>query len=387
MKTDVAIIGAGPAGLLLGRLLAKAGIDFVILEQRSRAYVEGRVRAGVLEQGTVDILDRAEVSTRLHGEALKHAGFHIAFTGARHRVDLEGCVGRSVTVYGQSEITKDLIAAHDADGTRVWFETEVTAVTPRQVIYEKSGVDASLECEFVVGCDGQHGICRESLPHDRFTIHEHAYPFAWLGVLSDTPPVSDELIYARGESGFALCSMRSTTRSRYYVQVGADAALDDWPDERFWQVLRSRLPEETAHRLVDGPSIEKSVAPLRSAVVEPMRWDRLFLAGDAAHIVPPTGAKGLNLAAADVWVLAQALVRHFEKHDDALLDAYSTICLERVWAVQRFSWWYTSLTHRFGTGAYSDRLQLAELRYVTTSRAAMTTLAENYVGLPLEIPA
>jgi p-hydroxybenzoate 3-monooxygenase len=386
MRTQVAIIGAGPAGLLLGQLLHRAGIEAVILEARSQEYVLGRIRAGVLEAGTVELLERAGVAQRLHAEGLVHAGFDLAFGGGRHRIDLAGLTGKRVTVYGQTEITKDLMEARAAAGAKTVYEARAVelhgfdSARPRVTF---NGAE-SLECDFIAGCDGFHGVSRASVPSGALRLYERVYSFGWLGVLSDTPPVSEELIYVSHERGFALCSQRSRTRSRYYVQCTLSEQVDEWPDERFWKELRARLPEEAARALATGPSIEKSIAPLRSFVAEPLRFGRLFLAGDAGHIVPPTGAKGLNLAASDVHYLAEALISFYEQKSSAGIDAYSARALARVWKAERFSWWMTKLLHRFPEeGEFGRRMQLAELDYIASSRAAQAALAENYVGMPL----
>ncbi len=390
MRTQVAIIGAGPSGLMLSRLLELQGIDTVILERRTREYVEGRIRAGVLEQSAVEMMRLAEVSKRMDEEGLVHDGFELAFDGRRERIDLKDLTGGdTVMVYGQTELTKDLIQAHIDAGTKLHFEAVNVNIHDFDgenpvVRYLKDGKQHEIECDYIAGCDGFHGISRASVPYTRIKNYERVYPFGWLGVLSETPPVSEELIYANHQRGFALCSMRSLTRSRYYIQCAVDEDIDDWPDERFWGELKKRLPEETAAGLVTGPSIEKSIAPLRSFVVEPMRFGRLFLAGDAAHIVPPTGAKGLNLAFSDIKVLSRGLIRYYDDNDEDLLNRYSAICLRRIWMAERFSWWFTSVTHRFDYDAFSHRIQLAELDYMTSSRAGRTTIAENYVGLPFE---
>ena len=389
MRTQVGIVGAGPSGLLLSQLLHLAGVESVVLERRSRAYVEGRIRAGVLEQGTVELLDEAGVGARLHREGLVHGGIELAFGGKRHRIDFEDLTGgKAVTVYGQTEVTKDLNRAREAAGGEIVFEAEDVTLqdfdgdSPR-LSYRANGAEYELRCDFIAGCDGFHGVSRRSVPAAALSTFERVYPFAWLGILADTRPVSEELIYARHERGFALFSMRSPTRSRLYIQCSPDEQLDDWPDERIWDELRLRLDAEAAARLETGPAIEKSVTPMRSFVAEPMRFGRLFLAGDAAHIVPPTGAKGLNLAAADVRYLSRALIAHYAEGRDDLLEAYSETCLGRIWKAQRFSWWMTSLLHRFPEASgFGGRVQLAELDYVTSSRAAATALAENYVGLP-----
>jgi len=389
MRTQVAIIGAGPSGLLLSQLLQLQGIDNIVLERRSPEYVLGRIRAGVLEQGAVDLLHEAKVGARLAREGLVHEGFDIALGNRRHRIDLKGLTGgKCVTVYGQTEVTKDLMDARAALGGQLVYEAEDVALhdldgKSARVRYRKNGESREVICDFVAGCDGFHGVSRGAIPRDVLRNHERVYPFGWLGVLSDTRPVSDELIYVHHERGFALCSMRSMTRSRYYIQCEFDEDLEEWTDDRFWDELRLRLPPETAAALQTGPSIEKSIAPLRSFVAEPMRYRRLFLAGDAAHIVPPTGAKGLNLAASDIYYLSRALVAHYAEKRDELLDAYSETALRRVWKAERFSWWMTTLLHRFPDASPFDRrVQEAELDYVTGSVAARTSLAENYVGLP-----
>jgi len=389
MHTQVGIVGGGPSGLLLARLLALEGIDCIVLERRTPEYLRSRIRAGLLEQGTVDLLTAAGLGERLARERLIHTGVELAFEGRRFRIDLEGLSGKVVTIYGQAEIQKDLMAAHEAAGTNVVYEAEDVSLhglagdRPR-LRYTKGGQSHEINCDFIAGCDGFHGVGRQAIPQDVIRIYERVYPFGWLGILADTPPVNHELIYANHERGFALCTMRSTTRSRYYLQVAADEDVADWSDDRFWSELRRRIPRDAADALQTGPSIEKSVAPLRSFVAEPLRHGRLFLAGDAAHIVPPTGAKGLNLAVADVRYLGQALSAHFKAGRSDLLDAYSDTCLARVWKAQRFSWWMTNLTHRFPEASgFERRAQSAELAYIAGSKAAQTALAENYVGLPL----
>jgi p-hydroxybenzoate 3-monooxygenase len=388
-RTQVAIIGSGPAGLLLGQLLHRAGIDTIILERRSRDHILSRIRAGVLEQGTVALLEEAGCSERLYREGLIHTGIDLAFGGIRHRIDFADLTGgKGVTIYGQTEVTRDLMDARLAAGAPTIYEAE--KVRPagfggdKPVLhYRCNGTERQIACEFIAGCDSFHGISRASVPEDAITVFERVYPFGWLGLLADVPPVSDELIYVNHERGFALCSMRSRTRSRYYLQCHASESPDDWPDETFWAELRRRLGEATASRLTTGAAIEKSVAPLRSFVAEPMRFGRLFLAGDAAHIVPPTGAKGLNLAASDVHYLSEALIDYYRGGSEKGLETYSARALARVWKAERFSWWMTSLLHRFpDSGPFGRRIQLAELDYLVASRAAMTTLAENYVGLP-----
>ena len=388
MRVQVVIIGSGPAGLLLGQLLHRAGIEAVILEARSPEYVLGRIRAGVLEQGTVELLERAGVAQRLRAEGLVHEGFDIAFSGGRHRIDLAALTGKRVTVYGQTEVTKDLMDAREAAAAKSVYEAQDVELhdfdSPKpRVSWTQEGKRHELACDFIAGCDGFHGVSRASVPAPAIRLYERVYAFGWLGILSDTPPVSEELIYVSHERGFALCSQRSKTRSRYYVQCPLSEQLDEWPDERFWKELRARLPDDAARSLVTGASIEKSIAPLRSFVAEPLRFGRLFLAGDAGHIVPPTGAKGLNLAASDVHYLSEALIA-FYTGDSSALDSYSSRALARVWKAERFSWWMTRLLHRFPEeGDFGRRMQLAELEYIAASRAAQTALAENYVGLAL----
>jgi p-hydroxybenzoate 3-monooxygenase len=391
MRTQVAIVGAGPSGLLLGQLLYKAGIDAVVLERHTAEHVLGRIRAGVLEQVTVDLLDEAGVGARLHREGLVHGGFDILTDGERHRVDLSALTGgKTVTVYGQTEITRDLMEARAAAGLPTVYSAESVAVhgfdgAHPYVTYRKDGREERLDCDFIAGCDGFHGVCRASVPESARETFEKVYPFGWLGLLADTPPVSDELIYVRSARGFALCSMRSRTRSRYYLQVPLTERAEDWTDDAFWRELELRLDDEARARLVTGPSLEKSVAPLRSFVTEPLRFGRLFLAGDAGHIVPPTGAKGLNLAATDVKYLSSALVEHYHEGSDAGIDHYSERCLRRIWRAERFSWWFTMLTHRFpDDGPFAARLQAAEIDYLVHSEAGLRTIAENYVGLPLD---
>lgn len=389
MRTQVAVIGAGPSGLLLSQLLQRNGVDSVVLEQHSRDHVEARVRAGLLEQGTVDLLDEAGVGERVHREGLVHDGVALAFAGRLERIDLKALTGSAMTIYGQTEITKDLGQARAAAGGQVIYEAHEVAITgydsarPR-LRFQHRGVSDEIECDFVAGCDGSHGISRRSVPKESITTHERGYPFGWLAVLSDTPPVSAELIYANHARGFALCSMRSRTRSRCYIQCALEDRVEDWSDGRFWDELCSRLPQSYAQRLVTGPSTEKSIAPLRSFVAEPMRFGRLFLVGDAAHIVPPTGAKGLNLAAADVRVLYQALVEYYRSGSATLLEEYSERALKRVWKATRFSWWYTTLMHKFSEDSFAHQLQLAELDYLCESRAALTSFAENYTGLKFD---
>ncbi len=387
-RTRVAIVGAGPAGLLLGALLARHGIDNVVIEQRSAAYVLGRIRAGVLEQTTVDLLVEAGVAARCLDEGLPHDGIELAFDDRSHRIDFKALTGRRVTVYGQTEVTHDLMAARAAAGLPTVYDAAEVRIEgfldgPATVHYVKEGAAHVVRCDHIAGCDGFHGVCRASVPADALRTHEKVYPFGWLGVLADVPPVRDELVYASHERGFALCSQRSLTRSRYYVQCPADERVEAWSDEAFWSELQRRLPADIARDVVTGPAIEKSIAPLRSFVAEPMRFGRLLLAGDAAHIVPPTGAKGLNLAASDVGYLAEALADE-ARGNGAGLAHYSARCLQRVWKAERFSWWFTSLMHRFpGNGSFERRLQQAEFDYLCGSEAASRVLAENYVGLPM----
>ncbi len=383
-KTQVVIVGAGPSGQLLSLLLARAGVDCVVLERQTREYVEHRIRAGVLEWTSVELLKEAGVGSRMMREGLKHDGFLMAYEGTTHRIDLAGLSGRSVLVYGQTEIQRDL--DEQAGGRTVWGAHEVAiheflSGRPR-VTYNCDGVECAIECEFIVGCDGYHGVCRASVPHEMRREFEKIYPFGWLGILADVPPINDELIYVNHPRGFALCSMRSNTRSRYYVQCALDEKVESWPDERFWDELRARLPGGVASRLTVGPSIEKSIAPLRSFVTEPMRFGSLFLAGDAAHIVPPTGAKGLNLAASDIRLLSEALIEYFRTRRATLLDEYSAHALSRIWKAIRFSWWFTTLMHRFSDDPLEHKLQVAELEYLAESEAARKSVAENYSGLP-----
>jgi p-hydroxybenzoate 3-monooxygenase len=388
MRTQVGIIGAGPSGLLLGQLLHKQGISNVILEQRSGDYVLGRVRAGVIERGMVQLMDEAGVGARLHAEGLVHDGIELSFGGTRHRIDFKALTGQAVVIYGQTEITRDLMEARAAAGLQTVYEAkdvrplDVAGARPR-LQYRVDGEDHELECDFIAGCDGFHGVSRTMIPAETLKAYERVYPFGWMGVLVDKAPVSPELIYANHERGFALCSMRSPTRSRLYVQCRLDDQIEDWTDERFWAELERRLDPDAAAWLDPGPSLEKSIAPLRSFVAEPMRHGRLFLAGDAAHIVPPTGAKGLNLAASDIYYLWRGLCDHYASGSNAALDAYSHTALARVWKAERFSWWMTSLLHRFPEASgFDQKLQKAELDYLVSSEAAMTALAENYVGLP-----
>ena len=387
-RTQVLIIGGGPSGLLLGQLLARAGVDSLLLERRSREYVLGRIRAGVLESGTVELLREAGVGGRMDREGLVHRGVHIAASNRGFRIDFERLAGGTVMVYGQTELTRDLYEARDAAGAPILHGVDGVQIhdadraSPR-VSFVHDGREHAVACDFVAGCDGYHGVSRATIPAAVRQEFERVYPFGWLGLLSPTPPVSDELIYASHERGFALCSMRNPELSRYYLQVPLDERLEQWPDEAFWQELRRRIPDDAAQRLVTGSAIEKSIAPLRSFVAEPMRWGRLLLCGDAAHIVPPTGAKGLNLAASDVYYLWQALLRHYRDGDDEGLERYSNTALARVWKAERFSWSMTRLLHRFADqSAFEQRMQQAELAYLESSTAAQASLAENYIGLP-----
>ncbi|MEQ8661941.1 MAG: 4-hydroxybenzoate 3-monooxygenase [Gammaproteobacteria bacterium] len=386
-RIAVGIVGAGPAGLMLARLLDLAGIDCVVLERQGRAHVAGRIRAGILEHGSVALLEQAGVATRLAREALVHDGVELAWGERRLRIDFRALTGKAVTVYGQTEITRDLNAALDAAGSRVLYHCEDVALAEldgsrARVSCRHDGRERVFHCTYVAGCDGYHGVSRQSIPAAARREYERVYPFGWLGLLADTPPVAPELVYASHARGFALCSMRSPTRSRYYVQVGREERVEDWSDARFWDELAVRLPAELAAGLVTGPALEKSIAPLRSFVAEPLAYGRLFLAGDAAHIVPPTGAKGLNLALADVRALAAAFAMALHDGDRHGLASYSATRLARIWQAERFSWWFTAATHRLGEEAFGARLQEAELDYLAGSTAAQASLAENYVGLP-----
>jgi len=387
-RTQVGIIGAGPAGLLLARLLKLNGIESVILEDRSRAYVEARIRAGVLEHGTVKLLEEAGVAERLHREGLVHEGVELGVNGGRFRIDLAGLAGKTITVYGQSEVVQDLIAARLAgDGPIVWEAADVRLhdiETDRpRLTYRADGIEQELACDFIAGCDGFRGVSRASLPTSNLRIYEQDYPFSWLGILADVPPCSEELIYASHPRGFALASMRSHTRSRYYIQCGRHEKLEDWPDDRLWDELKRRLGPDVAPNVSTGPALEKSITGLHSFVCLPMRHGRLFLAGDAAHIVPPTGAKGLNLAASDIHYLSRALVSHYTRNDSSLLGAYSDQASARVWKAERFSWWLTLLMHKVHPeGSFAEQMQRAEIDYLLSSPAGQTVFAENYVGLP-----
>ena len=390
MRTQVGIVGAGPAGLMLAQILHLHGIDSLVIECRSRDYVIERVRAGVLEQGTVDLMIESGVGERLRREGMRHDGVHLAFEGIRHRIDFAVLTGKAITVYGQNEVVKDLIAARVATGRPLEFEVEgvsvhdLDAATPR-IRYRSGGIERELVCDFIAGCDGSHGVCRPSIPPGVLTAYERLYPFAWLGILARAEPASDELVYSLHRRGFALFSMRSPKVTRLYLQCAPEEDLTQWPDERIWDELVTRLGMQDGWKPHVGLILQKGVTGMRSFVVEPMQYGRLFLAGDAAHIVPPTGAKGLNLAVSDVLLLSRGLAEFYRTGRRDLLDRYSAGCLRRVWKAQRFSWWMTSMLHRQETGNEFDyRRQLAELDYVTSSRAAMTSLAENYVGLPME---
>ena len=390
VKTQVCIIGAGPSGLLLSQLLANAGIDTVVIDRKDRSYIEGRIRAGVLEQGTVEALEEAGVADRLHREGLPHEGFDLAFDGDRHRIDLKALTGKTVTVYGQTEVTKDLFERRFTEGQQFYFDIkdatpyDLNTSAPK-VCFSHGGEKIVVACDYVAGCDGFHGVSRQSVPRDVLKTFERVYPFGWLGIMVERPPVSHEIIYANHTRGFALASMRSETRSRYYVQCALDDDVANWPDDRFWEEFSLRLGPEATANLQTGPSFEKSIAPLRSFVAEPMRYGNLFLAGDAAHIVPPTGAKGLNLAVADIRLLARALTAHYADGNDRFIEGYSRTVLARVWKVERFSWQLSMLMHQFPENTpFERRMQRAEFDYIRSSEAASRTIAENYVGLPLE---
>ena len=389
MRKQVVIVGAGPSGLLLGRLLDLAGIDNVVLERQTQDYVLSRIRAGILEQTTVDLIHRAGAGARLDAEGIRHHAVHLAFDYKSIAIGLsEHTNGKVVTAYGQTEVTRDLCSVRDAAGSTTIYEAANVGIhdfdsDSPYVTYEKDGTTHRVDCDLIAGCDGYHGVCRQSVPSSAITTFEKIYPFGWLGLLSDTKPVAEEVVYANTERGFALCSMRSMTRSRYYIQCDADDKVENWSDDAFWDEFRRRLPPDMAEALETGPSIEKSIAPLRSFVAEPMRFGRLMLAGDAAHVVPPTGAKGLNLAASDIHYMYDAILGFLEDHDTAALGEYSRRALDRVWKTERFSWWLTNLTHRFNDDPFEQRMKEAELAYVTTSDAGRQMVAENYVGLPL----
>lgn len=390
LKTPVCIIGSGPSGLLLSQLLANAGIDSIVLDRKDRIHIESRVRAGVLEQGTVDALIEAGVGDRLQREGLPHDGFELAFDGDRHRIDVKGLTGKHVTVYGQTEVTKDLFEKRIGEGAQFFFDVE--NVTPRdlktdtpKVDFNQDGKAYTIECDFIAGCDGFRGVSRQAIPKDVIQNFERVYPFGWLGILTERPPVSHELIYANHERGFALCSMRSETRSRYYVQCDVTDDLATWSDDRFWEELSLRIGPDVAAGLQTGPSFEKSIAPLRSFVCEPMRYGNMFLSGDAAHIVPPTGAKGLNLAVADIRLLSRGLIEHYKNANSHYIDTYSQTVLNRVWKVERFSWQLSTMMHQFPDHSpFEKKMQRAEFDFIKQSQAASQSIAENYVGLPLD---
>jgi len=388
LRTQVAIIGSGPSGLLLGQLLHRSGIDNVILDRVSKDHILGRVRAGVLEDGSVRELQAAGAGARMAVEGLPHNELNLAFAGRRHFIDLKALTGKGVLFYGQVELTRDLMALREAAGLTTYYS--VDNVRPHDfdgdrpyVSCDIEGIGTRIDCDFIAGCDGQHGVCRQTVPAGAVSVFEKVYPFGWLGILADVPPVSVGLMYVNHERGFALCSLRSPTRSRYFIQCNTDERLENWPDQAFWDEFRRRLPEKTAEEVTTGPSLEKSITPLRSFVAEPIRFGRMFLVGDAAHIVPPTGAKGLNLAISDVHYLYGALLAFYFDRSPAGLDAYSAKALARAWKAVRFSWWMTNLMHRFpDTGSFEQRMQETELAYVLESRNAAAAVAENYVGLP-----
>lgn len=389
MRTQIGIVGAGPAGLVLAHLLRLEGIESVVIEDKSRDYIEHRLRAGLLEQGSADLLIETGVGERLLRERMLHHGLYIKFKGEMHRIDFQDLVGKAVMIYAQQEVVKDLVAARLAAGAPILFEAaqavlhDITGTRPR-ISFTHQGAKQEIECDFIAGCDGFHGVSRRSIPGDKIALFERDYPFAWLGILADAPPTEDELVYTHHERGFALLTMRTPQLSRLYLQCGRDEDISSWSDERIWEEFRLRSAGE-GRKLVEGPIVQKAITDMRSFVAEPMQYGRLFLAGDAAHIVPPTGAKGMNLAIADVRVLARALVAYYKSGRTDLLESYSRICLRRVWKVQRFSWWVTQLLHRFADdNAFDQRRQLADIDYVTSSRAGSMNWAENYVGLPME---
>lgn len=390
MRTQVAIVGAGPAGLMLAHLLQRAGIESVVIEARSRAYVENRIRAGVLEHGTVDLLHEVGLGDRMSRVGMLHNGIELGFKGTRHRIDMKALTGQGITVYAQHEVVKDLICARISAGSELVFEATDVSIhgfdgASCSVHFTRDGAAMELQCDFIAGCDGFHGVCRPSVPDCVLTTYERTYPFAWLGILAEAAPSQDELVYMNHERGFALFSMRSPTVTRLYLQCDPEEDINNWPDDRIWEELFVRFQSEDGWRPNMGCIMQKSITPMRSFVTEPMQFGRLFLAGDSAHIVPPTGAKGMNLAIADVRILAMALIEHFETGSKTLLDRYSEICLRRIWKAQRFSWWMTSMLHKFpDANPFDARRQLAELDYVTSSQTAARTLAENYVGLPME---
>ena len=388
MRTQVVIIGGGPAGLLLGQHLSRAGIDNIVLESKTKEYVLGRIRAGVLEVGTVSQLRDLGVGARLEAEGFVHDGTNISFNNELIRIDLVGHTGKTVTVYGQTEITTDLYAAREADGAQTIYEVENVEICDAKsdapsVTFTAGGQGHRIACDFIAGCDGFHGVSRQTIPADVRVEFEKVYPFGWLGVLSETPPVSNEVLYANSDEGFALCSMRNENLSRYYIQCDLSDDANNWSDDAFWDEFRRRIPEQLAENLITGPSIEKSIAPLRSFVCEPMQWGKLYLCGDAAHIVPPTGAKGLNTAASDVHYLAEALLQHFLQGDSQGMEEYSNRALARVWKAERFSWWMTTLLHSFpGQSPFDEKMQRAEIAFLKDSAEAQAVLAQNYVGLP-----